>query len=265
MKKFNLKVDVKDPKIYLSAGGLLLFILILASILFFSISPDNPKTQNVLLQNKLISWTYDRAGQYEFHANGILVAIGGEYPLEGYRGMRWESLTDNGSFKILQDPQAPRDFFVAIFRQQIAQGQEFQVKQYVDGKAVEPERKKQKILYYKDMESSRIAVAVGEEAKLVLTRYAGDIYTLEPILIDRFKVVKGVELNGAPFSGEKLALNGDKWGNTPPLVLSKETLPPYPFTVDMTISYQNDQTREIHFQIEQYRDRSSTFFDDPWF
>ncbi|MEN8190404.1 MAG: hypothetical protein ABFS19_11195 [Thermodesulfobacteriota bacterium] len=218
------------------------------------------------MQNKLISWSYSRADRWEFHDNGQLVAIGGQFPLEGCRAMVWESLNENGSFKIVFDPAEPHDFFAGIFEEPIDKNKLFRREKYLGGEKVTLDRLRSKIYRYEELQSSKSSLASTGEARVVLTRFMKDVYTLEPIYVDRLTEVEKVVVNGGPYGvDEVLFRDGNTYRVQPPTVLSKELLPEIPFAVTMTLYLKGQENRQLHFEIGQYWDRSGVEFDDPWF
>ncbi len=239
-----------------------LFILL---VFLCGCTPDNPKTLNERLRNKVISWSDGQASSYEFLADGSLIAIGGDFPTEGYGGGIWESVSEDGSFKIVMDPAEPDIFHIARMQTALAQGTTFLFEAYTDGQLTSSSTKSYTIISYGDVTNTHKASAIKARASAYITRYANDLYTLDLIVEDRNSKIKKIFTEGDMIHTEVMVTNAHKWRNNPPIILSEEWQSAKNLKTIMTIHYHDGTIEKGTFLSSGFRDKSILVFDDAWF
>ncbi len=228
-------------------------------------SEENPKTQNELLRDKKISWSASTADYYELVADGTFIAVGGDFPQEGCMRGIWESMSEDGDFKIIPDFRKPHTYLVAKMESPLGKGAVFTLDSYREGKEVEASEKKYKVTGYENIQKSHLVSAVRSEAISYITRYADDVYVLELHVQDEYGLIKKVFTQGDAITTESMVTNGKKWMNSPPIVLPQGWKSYQRARTVMTILYHNGQSDKATFLTTGYRDKSGEIFDDAWF
>ncbi len=245
-------------KIYL-AGICLIIILQTAC------SVDNPKTQNMLLRNKRIAWSEGEARFCEFLPDGTFIAVGGDYPQEGYSGGAWESVDEKGNFKLIPDAALIDTFLVAKMETTMEKGASFVFEYFDQGIKVEPAAEKHTIVAYDELEKNHTSSAVTSKAIALTTRYADNVYVFEVIVEDPAGVIKKILLEGDHITTEVMVTNAKRWLNNPPVILPQGWEPGKAITSSITIQYYNGDTEKATFLTKRYKDNTSRVFEDAWY
>ncbi len=244
---------------------LIILIVLFLYVFLIGCSPENPKTQNELLQNKKISWSGAHADYFELVADGTFISVGGDFPQEGcIRGM-WESVSEDGSFKIIPDYHQPHTFLIARMKATIAKGTVFVLESYSGGKINKEAEKQYTINHYEGLKNSHFQSAIGIEATAYITRYADDLYVLELYVQDKYGRIKKILTEGDVITTEGMVTNAKKWINSPPIILPQGWKSYQRVRSTMTIIYHNGESDKATFLTTGYRDRSDIVFDDAWF
>ncbi|MCP3928843.1 MAG: hypothetical protein GY705_07060 [Bacteroidetes bacterium] len=235
-------------------------------ILFMSgCSQENPKTQNPLLRDKRIAWSGGSAQFYELYGDGSFITVGGDYPVEGYKGATWESIDEKGSYKIVPDPDIPQTFMSLTMEKTISNGTLFTLESVIEGKKVDTSDNQQRITKYEILENKKLTKPVRSEATSKIFRYANDIYVLELLVRDRPGIIKKILSEGDMITTEVMVTNSKKWMNSPPIILPKGWKSSEVINSTLTILYHDGETDTATFSTSGYTDKRPEVFEDDWF
>ena len=243
----------------------IIFSLLLISFFTLVGCSDNPKTKNELLRNKKISWTQDRAEYYEFLADGTLIYIGGDWPAAGYKGRQWESVDENGSFKIIPDPPKPDTFTIARLKNKMAPGVPFTFEHFTGNVSTGIEETQYTIEKHEQIKKSHKKTATAMDARVQLKQYANEEYLLYLSVEDPNGIIKRIPTQGDAITTETMQTNAKQWNIEPPVPVSKGHKPNMPIQSTMTIEYLSGKTETLHFMTTTIKDLSSEVYEDPWF
>lgn len=224
----------------------------------------NPLTDNPLLRGKKISWSGSEAAFFEFIGDGTLIAVAGSYPLEGYKGQQWESVDDNGSFKIIPDSARPANYQIGRMEGAIAADSSFVFEYYEDGVKVR-EGKSRQITTHTDLAGDHRKTAVSLDSRGYLFRYANDTYIMDLEVKDPEGIVKKVLSRGDGISTEVMMTNARKWNIEPMVEVSQGRMPVLPVSVKMEIIYYDGEREKLSLEMISVIDRSDQVYDDTWF
>ena len=229
-------------------------------------SREKSMDENALLSNKKISWNDSRAEFYELLNNGTLICVGGDWPVEGFKGWQWESVDDNGSFKIIKEASLAGTITIARMDSTIGSGGRFIMEQYVDGSMVDGETKEYSIETYDSLASSHEKTATVMDARVILDRYADETYILDLSILDPGgKKIKKVLSEGDLITTEGMLTAVHRWINSPVITASEGKPPELPIHTRMEMRFHDGRVKEISFVTRSTRDRSSEVFEDLWF
>ncbi len=226
--------------------------------LFSACGSDNPKTKNELLRNKVIGWDHPRAQYFELHADGTLIGVGGEWPQEGYVVGQWESLDDNGSFKIVPDPARSDKGGIVRMSARMGQGVLFTLEQ-ADGP------QEYSVSRYGPIEHSHAKTATRYEAMVQLNRFAGEKYILDLLLADPGGKIKKVSTSGDKITNEVMTNNAKRWRITPQVLVAEGKAPELPVRSRMTLDFFDGKSEKLTFVTEKITDRGTEEYRDSWF
>jgi len=229
-------------------------------------STGSPAIDNVLLSNKKIRWNDGRARYYEFLPDGTLICVGGDWPVEGFKGWQWESVDEKGSFKILQQASMPGVYAIARVSTTIGKGVSFIFEQYVDGKKVEGEEQTFTIQVYSPVENSHVVTATIMDARVILNRYADEVYILELTVQDPGgKQIKRILSRGDLITTEGMLTAVHRWINSPVITASEGGPPKLPIHTSMELRFRDGRSKQVTFLTDSIKNRSSEMFEDLWF
>ena len=235
--------------------------------LIFGCSTDNPKTENPLLKNKKISWSESGADYFEFLPDGSLIACGGDFPLEGYRMGEWESVGENGDFKIVDKENGTGTFLLALVEGTMSEGSNLFLKHQTDTGEVKDvgEDGRALVTAIEEITNSHENSAISSRATVTVTRFKDDVFILELKVEDPGGKIKKVETKGDAITIEVMVTNGRRWTNNPPITLSQQWDGSTAVRSEMTIIYQDGREETATFQTRGYRDNSEKVYEDAWF
>lgn len=240
-------------------------IIIAFSLVIIGCTPDNPKTRNELLRNKSIGWADTEAQAYGLLANGQLVGMGGAYPREGCVIGLWESVDDNGSFRMITSPDEPETYTIAKFSEPMANGVKFSLQPVTGGKEQSQQETIHTLSQHEDIQKSQVKAVLAMTATAHVTRYANDVYVLDLKVLDENGKIKKVLTEGDVITNEVMVTNAKQWVNNPPILLPKGWDPKREINTTMTIRFHEGKDKIITFKTTGYRDKTSVEFDDAWF
>ena len=229
-------------------------------------SQEKSMTENALLSNKKISWNDSRAQYYELLKNGTLICVGGDWPVEGFKGWQWEPVGDNGSFKIIKEASQAGTYTIVRMSSSIGSGSRFNMEQYVDGSAIEGDAGEYSIETYDSLTSSHEETATVMDARVVLNRYADEVYILDLSVLDPGgKKIKKVLSDGDLITMEGMLTAVHRWINSPVITASEGKPPKLPIHTNMEMRFRDGRVKAISFVTKSTMDRSSEVFEDLWF
>jgi len=103
------------------------------------------------------------------------------------------------------------------------------------------------------------------EGRVVLYRYANQVYVLNLWVKDPVGIIKKIETEGKHIGMETMLTNVKQWINSPQITVSEGSTPELPFSTRMKVVFHDGHTEEMYFETNAIVDRSSEEFDDPWF
>ncbi len=229
-------------------------------------STGNSATSNRLLSNTKISWNDGRARYYELLPDGTFICVGGDWPVEGFKGWQWEPVDEKGSFKILQQATMPGNYVIAGMSTTIDKGSSFVLEQYVDGKRVDEEEQKFVIETYSPIEESHTDTATLMDARVILNRYADEVYILDLTVQDPGgKKIKRILSQGDLITTEGMLTAVHRWINSPVITASEGGPPKLPIHTSMEIRFRDGRSKQVTFLTGSVKDRSAEVFEDLWF
>ena len=229
-------------------------------------SAGSPAIDNVLLSNKKIGWNDGRARYYELLPGGTFICVGGDWPVEGFKGWKWEPVDERGSFKINKQASMPGAYAVAKMEATIGNATSFFLEQYVDGKRVEGEEQTFTIQSYSPIVESHASTATLMDARVILNRYADEVYILDLMVRDPGgKKIKRILSQGDLITTEGMLTAVHRWINSPVITASEGRPPKLPIHTSMEIRFRDGRSKQVTFLTESMKDRSSEEFEDLWF
>ncbi|MBW2328437.1 MAG: 4Fe-4S binding protein [Deltaproteobacteria bacterium] len=230
------------------------------------LSREQSMTENALLSNKKISWNNGRAEYYELLKSGTLICVGGDWPVEGFKGWQWEPVDENGSFKIIKEASLAGTYTIARMNSKIGSGSRFIMEQYVDGSMVEGDAGEYSIETYDSLASNHEETATVMDARVILNRYADEVYILDLSVLDPGgKKIKKVLSEGDLITMEGMLTAVHRWINSPVITASEGKPPELPIHSYMEMRFRDGRVKAISFVTKSTMDRSSEVFEDLWF
>lgn len=231
----------------------------------FTPRPVHQGVANDLLGNHVLSWEGSRADFYEFAEDGTLICVGGDWPTNGFKGGRWETVDKKGSFKMIFNPEQPRDYILVTLHEHIGSGVHF-VLHKEGGQSDSGSSDEEHILKrYARLNQSHVHTATNMNATSVLTRFLDEVYIQDLLVQDPGKKIKKILTRGDAITTEGMLTNVKFWLNTPQIIVSEGMAPKLPIHTEMTILFHDGHSESAVFTTSSILDRSSEEFEDPWF
>ncbi len=218
-----------------------------------------------VLSNHRIAWQGAGAAYYELLPDSTIICVGGQWPQEGFRGWYWEALDEQGSFRIIFDPDDQDTYDTVRLNGKIAVGTPLTIEHYEAGKLTDREESGQNVTIYEKLAASHQESAVSMDARVFLVRWAGDTYVLNLLVMDKKGLIERVLSSGDVITTEGMLTTAHKWINTPEIIVSEGKKPSLPIHTEMEIVFHDGHREKASFVTEQAADRSSEEFEDPWF
>lgn len=270
LAKYWQKIHLPGPRKIVTAV-LALAVLSGLGVLAFHVTTSwkspagSYKETNALLDNKRLSWDDGRAEYYEFLPDGTLICVGGDWPVNGFKGGRWQSVDTNGSFKMIFDSTQPDSYVIVGMKGRVGKKVQFTLVYYENNTRIKADDKQHVMLTYEPLQQSHAETAVTLDATVVLNRYAEDIYVLDLRVQDPRGEIKKIFTEGDAITNEVMLTNVKYWLNTPQIIVSEGTAPKLPIRSTMRILFHDGHEESASFITDRVFDRSSEVFDDPWF
>ncbi len=236
--------------------------------LYIHIKPEPVATKRAepLLDNRILSWTDDRADYYELAADGTLVCVGGDWPINGFKGGRWQAVDNKGSVKMVFDPTHPQRYMVYMVQgDRPATGGQYKVISFDGSAAGQSSAENHVCIRYEPLQQSHLQSATTMNATAVLTRYADEIYILDLRVQDPEEKIRKILTEGDAITTEGMLTSVKYWLNTPQIIVSEGRRPTLPIHTKMRILFHDGHEEPAQFQTEKIIDRHDQEFEDPWF
>jgi len=229
-------------------------------------SKDQPaKAVSRLLDNKKLSWQGSRADYYEFLDDGTLICVGGDWPVNGFKGGRWEQVDAKGSFKMVFNPGQPDTYTLVEIHDPLERNIPLRISRINDNAPVNASPAKSTLLAYAPLLQTHVETATSYDATAVLNRYAAEIYVLDLRVQDPHGKIRKILTEGDAITTEVMLTNVKYWLNTPQIIVSEGGAPVLPVSSKMEILFFDDHKEFAEFSTHKILDRSDEEFDDPWF
>lgn len=227
--------------------------------------PVVTKKANILLDNRIFSWTGDRANYYELLADGTLICVGGDWPVNGFKGGRWQAIDDKGSFKMILDPKHPKTYFRYVVQGHPAIGAHYTRTRFIDNVAVKSAPETFVCKRYEPLRQSHRDTATTMNATAVLTRYADEFYILDLRVQDPDEKIRKILTEGDAITNEGMLTSVKYWLNTPQIIVSEGRKPKLPIYTKMQILFLDGHEEPAEFRTRTIVDHRDQEFEDPWF
>ena len=230
--------------------------LVFALAFIFGCTPDNPKTQNERLRDKIIALSNSDAEFYELLADGRFIGVAGVFPLEGSVIGSWESVDDNGSFRVIMEKEGEQKIYNYTSLVPIDKGVELKVDQ---GDQVIS------LTRYEELEKSHGKTALPLYATAQITGYADGVYVLDLAIQDSKGMIKKIFTEGDAITTEVMVTNAKIWRNSPPIILKKGWNGVNEISTSMTVRFHEGKDKKLTFKSKGYIDKTTVEFEDDWF
>jgi len=221
--------------------------------------------KHALLSNKKISWNDDHTEYFELLADGTFICVGGDWPVDGFKGWRWEPVDENGSFKVLIDERRPEIFSVFTMISKMGLQAKFKLNHSQGGIDIGDDNVEYGIDLYETIGHSHKQTAVTMNSRARLFRYAAETYVFEIEVKDYHGLLKRVPINGDLITTEVMLTTTKEWLNSPQIIVSQGKEPEIPIHTNLEIRFHNGTIEKSKFITSRVTDRSSEEFEDPWF
>jgi len=232
------------------------------------LADKTPVINSTLLGNKKISWEKGRAEYYELLEDGTLLCVGGDWPLEGFKGWRWQPIGTDGSFKIIEESSRPGSHRVVRMLDRMETSARFVMEQYADGAKIEGKDAEYRIASYGSLTTNHVQTATVMDARVVVNRYADEVYTLDLEVLDPGgKKIKKILSEGDLITTEGMLTAVHRWINSPVIMAAEGEPPKLPILTQMVLRFRDGSEKKISFSTtaRSIRDRGTEVFEDPWF
>ena len=259
-----------DRRRLLTGLGLSLLVVVLGAGGYWVSTRWHPKAAapvktNALLADKILAWNGARADYYELLADGTLICVGGDWPTNGFKGGRWESVDDGASFTMVFDPTHPSTYTLVRIKERPTPGTACTLTRFVDKAAVADKPESHVLTRYEPIKQSHLQTATRMNATAMLTRYADEIYVLDLRVQDPKEEIKKIPTQGDAITNEGMLTSVKYWLNTPQIIVSEGTAPKLPIHTKMRILFHDGHEEPAEFLTNRIVDKSNEEFEDPWF
>ncbi len=254
IKRFSLTVA-------LAGIGLLAFI----AFQQIDFSNKNAAIDHKLLSNKRIAFNSDKIGNIQLLSSGVIVASGGEWPVNGSKNWRWQPVDENGSFKVIPEVAQPESYTIIRVNEAMGKGVTAVFEHTGAGISEDFPGGEYQITDLADIQNINEKAASSVEGSVVLYHYANQTFVLNLEVRDRGGIIKKIETEGTHIGMEVMLTNVKKWINSPQIIVAEGEVPVLPFTTSMNVIFHDGHTESMRFKTDAIVDRGSEEFDDPWF
>jgi ferredoxin-type protein NapH len=231
--------------------------------------PDTEKKAvhpaNSLFDNHILSWQGAAADYFEFLPDGTVVCVGGDWPVNGFKGASWETGDTPSTVRLHLHPSRP-DEVVVLGLDKIAKAGTTATLRVVGPGVPEQESPVQAtLLRYEPLAGSHVETATTMDATAVLTRYADEVYVLDLRVQDQQEKIRKILTEGDAITNEVMLTSVKYWLSTPQIIVSEGSAPKLPISTKLRILFHDGHEEIARFSTGRVRDRSDEEFEDPWF
>ena len=229
-------------------------------------TPSKSIIKSKLLSNKKISWKNGDCNYFELLADGTIIRVGGDWPINGFKGSTWEPVDKQGSFKVIPYPDQVDEYIIYRVGKSLKVGEQVTRETYKDGVKEQGSDKLLTISGYGDIKNNHVEEATTMDARVSLTRWAEETYVLNLTVYDPGgKKIKRIYTEGDAITTEGMLTSVHRWINSPEIIVSSGTAPKLPIHTSMKIIFHDGHTENAIFITDRFHDRSNETFEDLWF
>jgi len=220
---------------------------------------------NPLVDNHILAWQGAEADFFEFLPDGTVICVGGDWPVNGFKGARWDTGKTAATIRLHLHPSRPEEVLVLTLPKKPGPGQAVTMDRLgpkSDGQAVSG---RTTLLRYEPLASSHVETATTMDATAVLTRYADEIYVLDLRVQDPGEKIRKILTEGDAITNEVMLTSVKYWLSTPQIIVSEGSAPDLPIRTRLRLLFHDGHEEEVLFSTDRIRDRSGEEFEDPWF
>ncbi len=220
---------------------------------------------NSLFDNHILSWQGAQADYFEFLPDGTVVCVGGDWPINGFKGARWETGDTPSTVRLHLHPSQPDEVLVLTLDKKAKAGGSVVLKRAGKGKEEDANAKQLTLLRYEPLASPHVTAATAMDATAVLTRYADEVYVLDLRVQDPEEKIRKILTEGDAITNEVMLTSVKYWLSTPQIIVSEGTAPKLPISTTLRILFHDGHEETARFNTGRVRDQSDEEFEDPWF
>lgn len=221
--------------------------------------------KHALLAGKKISWNNDHADYFELLADGTFVCVGGDWPVDGFKGWKWEPMDEDGSFKVLIDDRRPEIYSAFHMISKMSPKARFKIVHFQGGIGLGDETVEYTVETHESLDESHEKTAVTMDSRVILIRYAAETYVYQAEVKDYHGLLKRVPINGDVVTTEVMLTTTKEWLNSPQITVTQGKEPKLPIHTDLEIRFHAGTIERCKFVTSTIIDRSTEEFYDPWF
>jgi ferredoxin-type protein NapH len=254
----------------LKYGCTLLAVTVVALLAFMmyqqlDFSPKIPGISHTLLTDKRIVLSSDAIESLDILENGIVVARGGQWPLNGSASWQWQPQEKQTIFKIIPDSREPESYSLVYGNGKFAAGSSIRFEHIGISLSEEFPDDQYLITAISNIPEKGVAEPATVDGRVVLYQYANQTYVLSLEVKDPAGLIKKIETQGDHIGMAVMLTNVKKWINSPQIIVSEGAAPKRPFSTEMKVIFHDGHIENMRFETGAIVDRTSEEFDDPWF
>ena len=242
-----------------------LLVLILWDLPDLQFKAGGQKINHPLLADKKISWADDQADHFELLGNGTFICVGGDWPVTGFKGWRWEPVDKSGSFRVILDDRRPEIYTIFHMASKMGAEARFRLEHSQGGIGVGDEKAEYVIEIYESVVDSHERTAVSMDSRALLFRYAAETYVYQLEVQDYHGLLKKVPVSGEVISTEVMLTTARQWLNSPQIIVTEGEVAKLPIHAKLELIFHSGVIEKAEFVTSRVIDRSLEHFEDPWF
>jgi len=215
---------------------------------------------NPLIDNHILAWQGAEADFFEFLPDGTVVCVGGDWPVNGFKGGRWETGANQETIILHLHPSRPDEVVVLTLGKRIEPGAAITLQNAGQTNQIQATLRR-----YETLTSPHTETATSMDATAVLTRYADEIYILDLRVQDPEEKIRKILTEGDAITNEVMLTSVKYWLSTPQIIVSEGSPPRLPIATKMRLLFHDGHEENAIFSTNRVRDRSNEEFEDPWF
>ena len=214
-----------------------------------------------LLADHRLAFSGDAAEFYELLSNGTVVFVGGQWPVNGFKGYHWQAVGNKGGFRVLNGQE---EVMRVEPESEIGLGATVRLIHH-DPSGLETDTHCTVSAYAPLGDKDHEAQATTLNATSRLLRYSGEVYEQQLRVQDPEERLVKILSEGDAITNEVMLTSVKYWLNTPPIVVSEGTKPNLPLHTRMTLLFRDGHTEQVEFSTSRIEDMGEREFEDPWF